>query len=86
MINSLKNLINSVKSLGFNLGWRYWKLNQKALVNPWLVLEWAENCDRMAVELDEKNERLLAKQHREWAIALRSSYAEFMLSETQKTS
>jgi hypothetical protein len=49
-------------------------------VNPWLVLDWAEACEREAAELDAQREGLLAAQHRAWAAELRASYARFMSS------
>ena len=72
--------VRCVRALGLRLGWRYWRLENRALVNPWLVIEWAENCEREAEHLDMKNEGLLAKQHRAWAAELRASYERFMSS------
>ena len=72
--------VRCVRALGLRLGWRYWRLENRARVNPWLVIEWAENCEREADALDMQNEGLLAKQHRAWAAELRASYERFMSS------
>lgn len=73
-------LVRCVRVLGLRLGWRYWRIETRALVNPWLVLDWANACEREADALDAKREGLLAKQHRAWAAELRASYARFMSS------
>lgn len=78
--NCLRRLVRCVRALGLRLGWRYWRIENRALVNPWLVLDWAEACEREAAELDAKREGLLAAQHRAWAAELRASYARFMSS------
>ena len=72
--HSLHRLVRCVRSLGIRLGWRYWRIQNRALVNPWLVLEWADNCDREAERLDAMNEGLIAKAHRQWAAELRTTY------------
>ena len=71
---AVKRFVRCVRSLGLRLGFRYWKIQNRALVNPWLVLEWADNCDREANRLDALNEGLLANAHREWAKELRMTY------------
>ena len=73
-------LVRCVRALGLRLGWRYWRIENRALVNPWLVMDWANACEREADALDAKREGLLAAQHRAWAAELRSSYARFMSS------
>lgn len=70
----VQRLVRCVRSLGLRLGWRYWRIQKRALVNPWLVLEWADNCDREAERLDAMDERLLANAHRQWASELRTAY------------
>lgn len=72
--HSLHRLVRCVRSLGVRLGWRYWCIQNRALVNPWLVLEWADNCDREAERLAAMNEGLLANSHRQWAMELRTTY------------
>ena len=76
----LYRLVRCVMALGLRLGWRYWRIESRALVNPWIVLDWADACEREADELDAKREGLLALQYRAWATELRSSYARFMSS------
>jgi hypothetical protein len=71
---SLERLVRCGRSLGLRLGWRYWRIQNRALVNPWLALEWADNCDREAERLDAMNEGLLANAHRQWAAELRTTY------------
>ena len=73
-------LVRGVRALGLRLGWRYWRIENRALVNPWLALDWANACEREADALDAKREGLLAAQHRAWAAELRASYARFMSS------
>lgn len=80
----VQRLVRCVRSLGLRLGWRYWRIQNRALVNPWLVLEWANACDREAAVLDAKREGLLAAQHRAWAAELRASYARFMSSPNER--
>ena len=77
-------LVRCVRALGLRLGWRYWRIENRALVNPGLVLDWANACDREADALDAKREGLLAMQHRAWAAELRASYARFMSSPNVK--
>ena len=76
----LYRLVRCVMARGLRLGWRYGRIESRALVNPWIVLDWADACEREAEVLDAKREGLLAKQHRAWATELRSSYARFMSS------
>src|SRR6266511_1366463 len=71
---SLERLVRCGRSLGLKLGWRYWRIQNRALLNPWLMLEWADNCDREAERLDAMNEGLLANAHRQWATELRTTY------------
>ena len=80
----LSRLVRCVRALGLRLGWRYWRIENRALVNPWIVLDWANACDREADVLDKKREGLLAEQHRAWAAELRASYARFMSSPNER--
>ena len=57
---SLRRLVRCVKALGLRLGWKYWRIQNKANVNPWIALQWAENCERMADELRNVNPELAA--------------------------
>ena len=77
-------LVRCVRALGLRLGWRYWRIENRALVSPGLVLDWANACDREADALDAKREGLLATQHRAWAAELRASYVRFMSSPNNK--
>lgn len=74
VIGCVQRLFRCVRSLGLRLGWRYWRIQNRAIVNPWLLLEWADNCDREAERLDTMDEGLLANAHRQWAVELRSAY------------
>ncbi len=74
----LKRLLNCISHLGFRLGYRYWKLQNRALLNPDLLLEWARNCDEAAVTLEQNGEGVLSRQYLAWAAELRASYHRFM--------
>lgn len=78
MIRKLSRLVRCVKSLGLRLGWKYWRIESKALVNPWLVLQWADNCEREAEHLNAKDEKLIADAHRAWALELRKTYLRWL--------
>ncbi len=74
----LFRLIHCIRTLGFDIGYRYWKIENNSRVHPWLALDWAEACEDEANKLDKKGEGLLANQHRAWAKELRESYSRFM--------
>ena len=72
----LHGLVRCVKTLGLRLGWKYWRIQKRATVNPWLVLEWADNCERKADELRDVHPSLAAA-HRDWARQLRACYENY---------
>lgn len=74
--HSLHRLVRCVRALGLRLGWRYWRIQRKAIVNPWIALEWADNCERKADELRDVAPELAAA-HRDWARQLRAAYESY---------
>lgn len=73
---SLRRLVRCVRALGLRLGWKYWRIQNKANVNPWIALQWADNCERMADNLRDVNPELAAA-HRDWARQLRAAYESY---------
>lgn len=78
---SLRRLKHCIETLGFCIGWRYWRAQNRCAVSPWLVLQWADRCLEHAdlVEAAHGDTRL-ANQFRRWADELNESYKRFMLA------
>jgi hypothetical protein len=49
----LERLVGCVVTLGPRLGWRYWRIEQRAYKHPECVLEWASRCRREAITAPE---------------------------------
>lgn len=79
-------LVRCFRSLGWSLGWRYWRIQNKCALNPWLALSWAQACEKQADEVEAMGEGLLARQYRAWAKELRECYGRFMSSPNAKMS
>ena len=74
--HSLHRLVGCVRALGWRLGWKYWRIQNKASVNPWIALQWAESCERKADELRDTAPELSAA-HRDWARQLRAAHESY---------
>lgn len=46
---SLHRLVGCVRSLGPKLGWKYWRIGEKARNHPELITAWATRCRREAI-------------------------------------
>lgn len=66
------SLFNCVKSLGFVLGWRYWRLSQRAAKNPKIVLQWARDCRKKALTFEQDSPD--SKAFISWAEELEARY------------
>lgn len=45
---SLPRLVRCIRDLGLRVGWKYWRIGNRALRDPELVLAWADLCDEEA--------------------------------------
>lgn len=79
-IVSIVRLFHSVLVLGLRKGWKYWRLETRAVADPSLVLELAEKFEREAIVHEAMNEGLRAKIDLEWAAELRAAHTRFKLS------
>lgn len=65
---SLPRLVRCIRDLGLRVGWKYWRMGNRALRDPGLVLAWADLCDDEAREtIDPKLKAAL----QDWAQKLR---------------
>ena len=84
LVGSLKRLVRCVRTLGLRTGWRYWRLENRAIVNPWIALEWADNCDAMAEKLH-ASKPALAAAFRDWARELRHAFERYQGTKAPNT-
>lgn len=66
--SSVRDLYYCISTLGFSLGWRYWKLQRLVMKNPNFVYSIAFHCRVEANKLDFfEDDEVTANALREWA-------------------
>jgi len=58
-----------VRALGWRLGWRYWRIQNKVLKNPDAAKEWAIRCRKEAIVSPKE----LSDCFLDWAVKLEAS-------------
>lgn len=76
----MRRLLRAVWHLGFTLGWRYWRIENRCIANPELVRKWAHDCRCAAARacngsVAEDAEWMILM---DWADRLEESYAKYM--------
>src|SRR5665213_529226 len=65
----LQRLVRCVRALGWRLGWRYWRIQNKVLKNPDAAKEWAIRCRKEAIVSPKE----LSDCFLDWAVKLEAS-------------
>lgn len=76
----MKRLLRAIWHLGPRLGWRYWRIENKCIANPELVLKWAHECRAAAIRQEDETWWLML----EWSYRLEEQYAAFINYEAVK--
>ena len=69
----LPELASCLSILGWNLGWRYWRIMRRAAIRPELALEWAKSCRLRTIVQPED-----AAMFHKWADELENNYAKYL--------
>lgn len=78
-------LLKNIRALGWNLGWRYWRIENAANKHPELCLEWADAAEKEAEEIKDinpKESELLLQ----WSFLLKEHYyhSNFWINKTNE--
>jgi hypothetical protein len=78
------NLLRCVWHLGFNKGWRYWKISRLCRIVPGFALQWADALETEAMSHEANGVTQYAPYLRSFAAAIRANYEAWRQAELNK--